>query len=248
MKSAFMTYPVKVWSKNSSNCCSFDMIAAYWKRVEIITFLLDLGIYDTLLSEFLDDREKEKVLLFKTEISRMRYIVSRSVLKHILSEILNEKNVLNIVLLSRTPGGICVQDYPAFSVSLSYSGTWIAITLGKVKVGSDIEVVRPVDISKIKLYPLFTDHEYVDEKKNIPAFLQLWTLIEAYSKLQDRNPYLLLKEPHLPTDAHFISYSVNNRSVFSLASHTDQIRDALVWIDSECIGSRLSESGTMPAL
>jgi phosphopantetheinyl transferase len=239
VKRGIMAYPVRIWSGSSSNRCSFAMIPSYWNQYDVLTFILDLGNNNTLLTDFLDDREKEKVLHLKTGISRMRHIVSRSVLKHIVSEIIQEKNVLDIVLLSRATGGIYVKDHPAISVSLSYSGTSIAITVGKVKVGSDIEIARPVEISKIKFYPIFTGHTHVNEKGGIPDILRLWTLIEAYSKLQDRNPYSLLSEPCLPTDAHFISYSVNNRSVFSLASRSDGIRDALVWIDSESIGSCL---------
>jgi 4'-phosphopantetheinyl transferase len=241
VKSEFMAYPIKIWSENTSNHCSFNMIPEYWKRSDILTFILDLGIYNPLLNNFLDIGEKEKVLLYKTDISRMRFILSRSILKHILSNIFKEKNVLDIVLISRTPGGIYVKDKPAISVSLSYSGTSIAITIGKVKVGSDIEVVRPVDICKIKKCPLFTGNEYSDEKGYIPNFLHLWTLIEAYSKLHDRNPYSLLNDTSLPTDAHFISYYVNNRSIFSVASSSGQVIDTLFWIDTECLGVYLSE-------
>lgn len=224
--------PITLWKETTATRCAGDEILSYWKANTTLTFLVDLGIYHRSLRTVLDPDERGKELLFKPVISRQRFVVSRAILKHILHTILQTENVSDIFLIRRVDGRILVRDYPGMYISLSYSGTSIAITLGKRKIGSDIEVLRPVDIGKIKSCPLFSDKNCRNEEESVQHFFHLWTLVEAYAKLHDSNPYPYLMWRDLPLDADFVSYCVNNTSVFSLASGPDPGRHALLWLDT----------------
>jgi 4'-phosphopantetheinyl transferase len=230
--------PLIPWTGNTTNRCAFEQIVSYWKDYDTLTFLVGIGIYHPSLRTFLDHHEKEKELRYKSAISQQRFVVSRTILKHILKNILLAPNLSDITLIRKEGGRILVKDYPGIYISLSYSGSCIAITVGKRKIGSDIEVLRPVDIRKIRSYPLFTDNNCRNEKERINNFLQIWTLIEAYAKLHDRNTYACLTEKDLPRDANFVSYCINTTSIFSLASGPDGGKDALFWLDIHGLSGR----------
>jgi hypothetical protein len=224
--------PLSIWHGTGANTCAFGEILSYWKLFDTLTFLVDLGIYHPTLRVFLDPAERERELLFKTDISRKRFVVSRTILKRILQAILQTGNAADVVLIRRDDGRILVQGYPGMYISLSYSGSSIAVTVGKRKLGSDIEGVRPVNIEKIKSSPLFTDEYCWNGKESIHHFFQVWTLVEAYAKLRDSNPYPYLLWKELPRDAHFVSYCINNSSIFSLAFGMDEGKNALLWLDT----------------
>jgi len=230
--------PLRIWKGTGANTCAFDEILSCWKLYDTLTFLVDLGIYRSTLRMFLDPAEREREHLFKTDISRKRFVVSRTILKHILQAILQKGNAADVVLIRRDDGRILVQGYPGIYISLSYSGTSIAVTVGKRKLGIDIEALRPMNIEKIKSSPLFLDEDYRNGKEPVHHFFHVWTLVEAYAKLHDSNPYpyLLLKE--LPRDAHFVSFCIDNSLIFSLAYGLDEgkSRDALFRLDSEGMG------------
>jgi 4'-phosphopantetheinyl transferase len=228
--------PLIPWKGNPKTRCTFEQIFSYWEDYDTLTFLVNLGLYHPSLSTFLDQQEKEQELRYKTAVSRKRFVVSRTLIKHILKNILLVPNLSDSILIRKKYGRILVKDSPGIYISLSYSGTCIAITVGKRKIGSDIEVVRPVDIRKIKSYPLFYDKRARNEKERIRNFLQMWTLIEAYAKLHDRSTYPCLIEKDLPRDVTFVSYCINTTSILSLASGPDMGKDALLWLDTSGFG------------
>jgi len=223
--------PLQTWSGNTQNRCRFDKILTYWKACDVITFLADLGMYNASLYNFLDDREKEREQKFKTDYFKKRFTISRSIIKLILMNILDTGNISDIVLNKKKNGRILVRGRQDMYISLSYSGTCIALSVGKRKFGSDIEVLRPVEIRKIKSCPLFYDTNCRNGKEQIRNVFHLWTVVEAYAKLYARNPYQILNYRVLPDDAHFVSYCINHHSILSLAFSSDQMRDALLWID-----------------
>ncbi len=230
--------PLGIWHETPANTCTFDGILYSWKVHDTLTFLVDLGIYHPMFRVFLDPGERERELHFKTVISQKRFVVSRTILKHILQAVLQTGTAADVVLIRRDDGRILVQGYPGMYISLSYSGTCIAVSVGKRKIGSDIEVLRPVTIEKIKSSSLFNDEDYRNGKESTQHFFHVWTLVEAYAKLHDSNPYPYLMWKELPRDAHFVSYCINNSSIFSLAYGLDRGRgrDALFRLDSEGIG------------
>jgi 4'-phosphopantetheinyl transferase len=227
--------PTIPWIQNIQNGCTLDDLPAYWKEYDTLTFLGDLGRYHSSLIQVLDAREKEQAQAFRTDYFKKRFIFSRSIIKYILHHMLETDTIEGITLLKDTSKRIVVKNRHDIYLSLSYSGTSVALSVGKQKTGSDIEVVYPMDIRKINSSPVFDDAHLMNEKERIPHFFQVWTMVEAYAKLRDRNPFSLLNNRCLFEDAHFISYCIDNRSILSLAFDADSIKDTLLWIDPGCM-------------
>ena len=223
--------PLRPWSKNASNLCAFDDIPAIWETYDVITFLADLGTHHPPVSMILDRKEKKREHAFKTEYFKERFAVSRSLIKKILQPLIKAKTLSDVSLDKENTGRITIQNRPDICISLSYSGTFIALTVGKQETGSDIEIVRPLDIRKIRTCSLFNDTESSNDTDRARCFLQQWTMVEAYAKLRDMNLYPLLKERFIFTDVHFLSYLIDQNSVLSLASGAHNFKNILLWID-----------------
>jgi 4'-phosphopantetheinyl transferase len=223
--------PLRPWSKNPANHGAWDEIPAYWETYDVITFLADLGMYDPSFSPILDKKEQDQEQAFKTEYFKKRFAVSRSIMKHLLKPLVGAKTSSDVLLGKEKKGRIRVHGRPDICISLSYSGCCIALTVGKQKIGSDIEVVRPLDIRKARSCPLFDNTGCSNEHERTLHFLQVWTMMEAYAKLHDRNPFPLLTGGSIPDDAHFVSYSIGGHFLMSLAFGADTVKDTLLWID-----------------
>jgi len=222
--------PLRAWSKHKENLCAPDEIPAYWETCDVLTFLADTGMYDASLCQGLDGAEKERVLQFKSDYFKKRFAVSRSLLKCILRHIPGTGNRDEIVF-SPEKKGMLVRGRQDLFLSLSYSGSCIALSVGKRKIGSDIEMVRPVDIRKIRSSPLFDGTKCRNKKEASLQALHVWTLVEAYAKLRDKNPFPLLAGTTFFPDAGFVSYCIDKQAVLSLAWDPALIKDTLLWID-----------------
>jgi 4'-phosphopantetheinyl transferase len=207
------------------------MIPTVWKSYDVITFLADIRIYHPSLYDNLDTREKEREKKFKSEYFKKRFVVSRSVLKHIIQSIRGADNPSDIILDKEQRGRIFIHRVPEIFVSLSYSGPLMAITVGKQKIGSDLEEVRKVRSKKIESCPVFHDNGDLNEKEHLTQAIQVWTLVESCAKLYDKNPYPLLNSCPLLFGANFVSYCIDRQWIFSLASGQEGITETLVWLD-----------------
>jgi 4'-phosphopantetheinyl transferase len=224
--------PLRAWSKHRENQCAAGEIPEYWKTHDVLTFLADTGMYDASLEQGLDSAEKERVLQFKSGYFKKRFIVSRSLLKCVLRQIPGTGNRDEIVL-SREKKRMLVRGRKDLFVSLSYSGSRIALSVAKRKIGIDMEEVRPVDLKKIRSSPLFDGSNCRTGHEESLHALHLWTLVEAYAKLRDTNPFPLLAGPAFFTDAGFVSYCIDGQAVLSLAGDPGRIQDTLLWIDPQ---------------
>ena len=234
--------PLRAWSKHLENRCAPDEIPAYWKTHDVLTFLADTGMYDASLYQGLDSAEKEQVLHFKSDYFKKRFAVSRSILRLILHHIPGTKNNADIILNKQKNGRIRVNTRQDIFISLSYSGSCIALTVGKRKIGSDIERVRVVNIMKIRSSPLFENLKSGNGKSRNQHLLHVWTLLEAYAKFHDMSLYPLVKDRFFLPDAHFVSYCIDQRSILSLASDSRSMKDTLLWIDPETFSSGVKDT------
>lgn len=228
------------WSKNPQNRCEYDDIFSFWTAHDAITFLIDLEIYHWNLHDFLTKDEKAQLLRIQSLISRQRFVVSRIILKHILSEVLLKESINDIILMRCKDGGILVKDTPHVYISLSYYGTSVAITVGKRKLGNDIEGVRPVHDKKITASPIFRKYSGADGSGRLQQVIHVWTLVESYAKLHDKNPYPLLNDCSAFRDVNFVSYCINQQMILTLASNQKSLTELLVWLDIEGIGTSSS--------
>jgi 4'-phosphopantetheinyl transferase len=225
--------PLRTWSKQEENQCAPDEIPAYWKTHDVLTFLAGTGMYDASLFHGLDGAEKERVRQFKSDYFKKRFAVSRSILRHILYHIPGTENNAEIALFKEKNGRIRVKNRQDIFISLAYSGSCIAVTIGKRKIGSDIELVRPVNINRIRSSPLFDSLMSGNGKDDDQHLLHVWTLLEAYAKFHDMSLYPLVNTRFFLPDAHFVSYLIDQRSILTLAGDPGLIKDTLLWIDPE---------------
>jgi hypothetical protein len=107
--------------------------------------------------------------------------------------------------------------------------------VGKRKIGSDIERVRPVEMRKIRSSPLFGEvTEGTGKEDHNQHLLHIWTLLEAYAKFHDMSLYPLTHDRFFLPDTHFVSYLIDQRFILSLASDARSVKDILLWIDPAC--------------
>jgi 4'-phosphopantetheinyl transferase len=237
--------PLIVWSKHPKNRCAADEIPSYWKEHDVLTFLADTGMYDQSLLKSLDSGEKERVLQFTTDYFKKRFVVSRSLIKAVLRHLPGTGN-RDAIIISRQGKGIVVPERPDLFFSLSYSGSLIALSVGKQKIGSDMETMRAGEVRKVRESPLsarFACRSGTDESLHA---LHLWTLVEAYAKLRDINPFPLLGKGGVLEDACFRSYSVENQAVFSLAWDQGSISDILLWTDKDTFAEKHGKLKSLP--
>jgi 4'-phosphopantetheinyl transferase len=227
--------PLRLWSKHRENLCSPDTIPAYWKTHDVITFLADIGMYDASLLSLLDTAEKEQVQQFKSAYFKKRFTVSRCVIRQILHALPGAESDADIVLTREKNGSVRVHNRPDIFISLSYSGSCIAVTVGKRKIGSDVERVRPVEMRKIRSSPLFGEVTgATGKKKHNQHLLHVWTLLEAYAKFHDTSLYPLTHDRYFLPGTHFVSYLADQRYILSLASDARPMKEILLWIDPAC--------------
>ena len=224
---------LRPWSHRAHPRCEYDAILSHWTANDAVTFLVDLGGYRPALHDLLTNDEREQVHRFKTAIARRRFVMSRAILKHILSEILPHEKITDIILVRNPDGRILVRDRPHVYICLSYSGTTIAITLGKRKIGSDIEGVRPIRSKKITASPAFRTYSRAQGTEHVQQVIHMWTLVESYAKLYDTNPYPLLNRRSPFKDADFVSYLIDQHTIFSLASTQGGFTEVLAWLEIE---------------
>jgi 4'-phosphopantetheinyl transferase len=222
---------LRPWSKNALNQCTGETIPDIWRANDVITILADLGMYHPGQVDNLDHNEKERVRRYRTDYFKKRFILSRSILKHILQPVLGAQEPSDILVGRERGGRILLHNRPDIGISLSYSGPSLAITVAKQKIGSDIETVRLIDIGKNRSCPLLSDNTFKERKERSRNFLHRWTLVEACAKLHDKNPFSLLNHSTLFHDTHFVSYCIDHSVILSLASGKEQFTDSLVWLD-----------------
>ena len=226
--------PLRPWSGTRQDSCAGEEIPTIWKTHEAITFLADISMYNTALFASLDPAEKGQVRQLKSEYFKKRFTVSRCLLRYILHHITGTGNPGGIILVKEKNGPMRLTTRQDIFISLSYSGSCIAVTLGKRKIGTDIEMVLTQEIKKIRSSPLFDGFLCRAGKEHIGNTYHIWTLVEAYAKLHNMTPYPLLSGPCLPAGAGFVSYCIDRQFILSLAVEGSPVKDILLRVDPDC--------------
>jgi 4'-phosphopantetheinyl transferase len=213
---------------HSINC--YNKIPDLWSRYDLITFLIDLSCDTDNYSHLLDRNEKVILNQIKTDYFKKRFTRSRITLKHILSAILDIDNIHDITLIKERNGRIIVLNDVNIYICISYSTDLVAITVAKCKIGMDIERITPQYPKGIFSYPLFSYLALENPENCSIQVIQLWTRLEAYSKLVDSIPYRFLSNKLLPDDAYYLSYTIDERYVLSLAVRREHENAALFFL------------------
>lgn len=224
---------LRFWSENSLNRCTHDDITRYWKEYDVITFLIDLDECTSSYFPILDPGEKEQEKTYKSDYFKKRFTVSRTTIKQILQPVIRAETASDIHLGKGKKGRVTILGRPDIFISLSYSGTYIAVTVGKQKIGSDIELIRLLKMQKIQSCAFFCNTWRSSESDHNRKILHQWTMMESFVKLRDMALYPLLKERFNVDGVHFSSYLIDQRFILSLASEDPHLDDVVLRICPE---------------
>jgi 4'-phosphopantetheinyl transferase len=236
LKLPFISNPAPCLPLNSSvpdftGRCLKNEIPASWASFDAITFLTEICPEHFLFSNGLSPEEKAHMQMLKTDYSKRRFIVSRSMIKLVLQPLINAETPSDVHLAKKKTGRITIQGRDDIWISLSYSGDLIALTIAKQKIGSDIELVRPLIVQK--KWPGSPSTRKKRGESATLYFLQQWTMMESFAKLQDMNLYPLKKERFGSDSVYFKSHLIGYRAMLSLAVHSTSLRDTVIWLDPE---------------
>ncbi|AKB29842.1 hypothetical protein MSSIT_3123 [Methanosarcina siciliae T4/M] len=211
-----------MYKKNSIILSSVPLknLPNLWAQNDVLIFLIDLGDYDTLSMECLNNSERENLEKLKTEYFKKRYIVSRMVLKHILCKLLNKTSVLEISTCKDKFGEVHILSHKELHICISYSENIATLAVSKVKVGIDVEIKRPLALKNTLKY-LKPVSQFSDKSESDAYILIGWTLREAYCKFSNESMLSVLgKEPDF-NNIFYSSYLLDNKYVFSLITDSD---------------------------
>lgn len=131
--------------------------------------------------EFLKKKEIKQARRFKSEVARINYIVSRSVINKVFSFILR-KNVEKIEVLEGKYKKPFIKNHKGIKFNISHTDGLVIVGFSQEEIGVDIEWINKRFEYKDIVNNCFTDSEieYIDN--NFCKFYELWTIKEAYLK------------------------------------------------------------------
>lgn len=199
---------------------SLEYIPYLWQQSDVLIFLVDLDNYDTFNTSYLNRIELEYFEKLQTSHFKKRYIISRTVLKHILLNVANERSASEISTYKNEYGKVCIRNHNEMYICISYTESIAVLAISKVEVGIDIELVRKLAL-KSTLENLRMKPSLMDEPVSEIALLKIWTLKEAYSKFSNKSMHLIFnKELDLSSVSHS-TYVLDNKYILSVITHSD---------------------------
>jgi hypothetical protein len=244
--------PLRSWPRTPQNLFLAEEIPARLQKNDIITFLAEVGCMMHQFMIIWMQREKNRYSSSNQSISkrglRFPLVFSGRFFHHIPGT----ENNAGIMLSRGKNGRIRVNCRQDIFISQSYSGSCIALSVGKRKICNDIEMVRPVDIRKLRSIPLVDSPKNGYRRSHHQHRLHILTWLEAYAKFHDMSLYSLKKDRFFLPDSQFMSYLIDQRSILPLAPDSRQMKDTLLWIDpicrlvSSCAGKKAACSQPLP--
>ena len=183
---------------------------------KIHVFLFHLEEYDEKkFYDFLSDDEKERADRLKVELKKKQFIISRSVLRKIISNSINKPHDEIVFYYTKKDKPFIKDKFNnesvEFNISHSEQCILIAITLGH-SVGIDVEKInKKIDFESLSAR-FFSNKENeflrsLEESKKLDAFYSIWTRKEAFIKATGKG----------------IAYGLDNFSVCSDKKITSKI-------------------------
>jgi hypothetical protein len=85
--------PILLWSGEGADRYAPDEIETYWQANDVITFIIDLGVYHASLGDYLDPGEKEQREEFRSAYFKKRFTVSRWLIRQMLTQVFRTESV-----------------------------------------------------------------------------------------------------------------------------------------------------------
>lgn len=199
---------------------SLGHIPYLWQQSDVLVFLVDLDNYDTFNTSYLSRIELEYLKRLKTSHFKKRYIVSRTVLKHITCKVANEQSASEISTYKDEYGKVCILNHNELCICISYTESLAALAISKVDVGIDIELTRKLDL-KSNFKNLYKKTSLMDETVDKPDILKTWTLKEAYSKFSNKKMCLIFNRELDLNSVNHSTYILDNKYLFSIVTRSE---------------------------
>lgn len=196
---------------------SLEYVPYLWQQSDILVFLVDLDNYDTFSTSYLSKIELKYLERLQTSYFKKRYIVSRTVLKHIICKIANEQSASEISTYKNKYGKVCVFNHNELRICISYTESLAVLAISKVDVGIDIELARKLALkSTFKNFHKKTS--LVDKITGETDLLKIWTLKEAYSKFSNKKMHLVFNKELELNSVNYSTYVLDNNYLISIVT------------------------------
>lgn len=143
------------------------------------------------LKKFLKEEELEKLDAYKSEVAKINFAVSRSLLNKAFEMILDIP-IENVVVLRDKYNRPYIKNKSGVKFNISHTDGFVVIGFSKKELGIDIEKVNDGFAFEDILENCFTSREIKNIGSNTSMFYRYWTAKEAYLKYEGhglmRNP------------------------------------------------------------
>ena len=186
---------MKIYRLEISNIKEFQNLTAI---SEILNFF-DVGLVLTNtsafmikdLENFLKYEEIEKLTAYKSEVSKINFAVSRSILNKGFETILDIP-FSDVIVLRDKYYKPYIKNQNEIKFNISHTDGYVVIGFSKRELGIDIEKVNDDFAFEDILENCFTFREIDNIGLNAPMFYKYWTAKEAYLKYEG---YGLIRSP-----------------------------------------------------
>jgi 4'-phosphopantetheinyl transferase len=158
----------------------------YADELALFRYKLDASTErDTYLQSLLQPDEISRAQRYHQPADRQRFIYSRAVLRALLGKHVNEQagQILLSEGINKKP---VLSNYPNVFFNVSHSGDWVLIAISRMRVGVDVEQIRPDfpvdDLLDSICSPKERAWIYKGADDIRLSFYQLWTRKEALVK------------------------------------------------------------------
>lgn len=186
---------MKIYRLEISNIKEFQNLTAI---SETLNFF-DVGLVSTNtsafmikdLENFLKHEEIEKLTAYKSEVSKINFAVSRSILNKGFETILDIP-FSDVIVLRDKYYKPYIKNQNEIKFNISHTDGYVVIGFSKRELGIDIEKVNDDFAFEDILENCFTFREIDNIGLNAPMFYKYWTAKEAYLKYEG---YGLIRSP-----------------------------------------------------
>ncbi|MEO3406875.1 4'-phosphopantetheinyl transferase superfamily protein [Mucilaginibacter sp. CAU 1740] len=197
------------WQQDTG--CSFSLTS------DIDVWRIDIEANLPLIPRFLPLLEPDEIKRagrYYQEKDRQRFIVSRAVLRIILSRYMHQAATDIRFGIGPNKKPFLANFSGEISYNISHSDKWALIAVSKTTVGVDTEKIDPTFAYADILPDHFSKEEisYVEQQQSHQRFCLLWTRKEATTKLTGQGLDERLKSIPSLSDKHLIANDIINSS------------------------------------
>lgn len=175
--------------KEFQNLATIKEALNFFNIVLVLANTDSFGIKD--LKNFLKEEELEKLDAYKSEVAKINFAVSRSILNKVFETILDVP-IANIVVLREKYHKPYIKNKSGIKFNISHTDGLVLVGFSKKELGVDIEKMKDDFEFGDILEDCFTSGEIKNIGFDTSMFYKYWTAKEAYLKYEG---YGLIRDP-----------------------------------------------------